>query len=165
MADCHLQELPRCERCVVELDASSRVFVLENTRNKRDGFLGRAFARKDAGKRGESRGFGNDQSMKRNRLRRNCSVQDERGEMFQYGPEVRSLDQRDIPGGPQALDDAMDDRSKQCFLIREAMIEGALRDTDALRHGFDGRGTKAVGKEQFRRSVENQIPKLLGYFA
>ena len=59
----------------------------------------------------------------------------------------------------------MDDGGKQRRLIFEAMIERALGDVGALRHGFDAGGTKAVGKKQLRRCVEDQLPKLLGRVA
>src|SRR5438067_7901607 len=59
----------------------------------------------------------------------------------------------------------MNDGGEQRRLVRETVIERALGDADALRHGFDAGGAKAVGKKQLRRRVEDQLPKLLGRFA
>ena len=89
-------------------------------------------------------------------------MQDERGEPLEYRLEVGAFDQWNVGGGPQPLDDAMDDRGEQRLLVREAVIERALGHAQVLRHGIDAGGTEAVGEKHLCRRVQDQLAQLLG---
>ncbi len=92
-------------------------------------------------------------------------MQDECGEPLENRLEVGAFDQRNVRGGTQPLDDAMDDRGEQRLLVGEAVIERALGHAQVLRHGIDAGGTEAVREKHLCRRVQDQFAQFLGRFA
>ena len=153
------QELLGREFGAVDCQSAGAGFTLQQRRDSPDGFAAAAFARHDSGKLREPLGLSQHQSGERQRGRGHGCMHGQSGKTAQYFVEVAALEDWQVGGRLDPLNNPAKDRVKQRRLIWETMIKRSFGNTGALRDSLDAGGAIAFGQEEAGRDIKDAIPE------